>query len=193
MRVGRPFLFRRSWVQFFLNRGYEQMFLKPKSDAVLALSDVEGRPRMTDTKTYTLSQDPKKKDWVLLVKGGKRATKRFASKTDANAKAIRTAVGADGGTVSILKGDGSLQSTLTVKATKPAAKSAAKSPVKKASNRKPAAAKKPAAKKKAPVRKAAAKTASKAMAKPAHAKASRAKPVAKKAAPKKPRKSAAKK
>ena len=86
---------------------------------------------MTQTKTYTLSQDPKKKDWVLLVKDGKRATKRFASKTEASAKAIRTAVGADGGMVSILKGDGTLQSTLTVKSTKPTAKPVAKSPAKK--------------------------------------------------------------
>lgn len=153
---------------------------------------------MTDTKTYTLSQDPKKKDWVLLVKGGKRATKRFASKTDANAKAIRTAVGADGGTVSILKGDGTLQSTLKVTGTKPAAKPASKAPAKKASARKPAAAKKPATKKKAPVRKAAAKAApkkvtSKSIAKSAPTKASKAKPVAKKAATKKPHKSAAKK
>lgn len=153
---------------------------------------------MTATKLYTLSQDPKKKDWVLLVKGGKRATKRFASKTDASAKAIRTAVGADGGTVSILKGDGTLQSTLKVTGTKPAVKPAAKAPAKKAPARKPAAAKKPAAKKKAPVRKAAAKavatrSAKKAIAKPAPTKASKAKPVAKKAATKKPRKSAAKK
>jgi len=153
---------------------------------------------MTETKTYTLSQDPKKKDWVLLVKGGKRATKRFASKTDASAKAIRASVGAEGGTVSILKGDGSLQSTLTVKSTKPGAKPVAKSPAEKAPARKPAAAKKPAAKKKAPVRKAAAKTApkkaaSKSTAKAAPAKASKAKPAAKKAAPKKPRKAAAKK
>jgi len=153
---------------------------------------------MTDTKTYTLSQDPKKKDWVLLVKGGKRATKRFASKTDANAKAIRTAVGADGGTVSILKGDGTLQSTLKVTGTKPAVKPAAKAPAKKASARKPAAAKKPATKKKAPVRKAAAKAApkkvtSKSIAKSAPAKASKANPAAKKAAPKKLREAAAKK
>lgn len=153
---------------------------------------------MTDTKTYTLSQDPKKKDWVLLVKGGKRATKRFASKTDANAKAIRTAVGADGGTVSILKGDGTLQSTLKVTGTKPAVKPAAKPPVKKSPARKPATAKKPAAKKKAPVRKAAVKAAPKKAApksatKSAPIKASKAKPVAKKATTKKPRKSAAKK
>jgi len=153
---------------------------------------------MTETKTYTLSQDPKKKDWVLLVKGGKRATKRFASKTEASAKAIRTAVGAEGGMVSILKGDGTLQSTLTVKSTKPTAKPVAKSPAKKAPARKPAAAKKPAAKKKTPVRKAAVKTApkkaaSKSTARSGPVNASKGKPAAKKAAPRKPRKSAAKK
>ena len=71
---------------------------------------------MAATNTFTLAQDAKKKDWVLIEAGKTRAKKRFAKKTDATDKAVREAVGAAGGTVKVMKSDGTVQKTIAVAA-----------------------------------------------------------------------------
>ena len=56
---------------------------------------------------YTLSQDKKKNDWVLMENGSTRAKKRFAKKADATTGgALSKAVGKAGGSVKIKKQNG---------------------------------------------------------------------------------------
>jgi hypothetical protein len=137
---------------------------------------------MAATPTFKLAQDAKKKDWVLIEDGKTRAKKRFAKKTEASAATLRKLLAKTGGSVKVMKADGTVQTTIDVAA--PAPKKAV---AKKAVAKKPAAkktvAKKPAAKK-APAKKAVAK---KATAKKPAAK----KTTAKKAAPKSATKKAA--